>query len=143
MLGGLVNEYAAASISPSHGSHEKPISGLIGVLKRYRQGGPVLIDALFDDGDLDAAWEAAPGRAGTRKWLTSADQVRESRPAEAPEAYRRSIAPLKQVTGDGNSRRWHGSCCKSVPASGRWKRRRTSRTISRLFVPTRSASAIS
>lgn len=74
--------------------------------KRHGRGwygdGPVLIDALIDDGDLDAAWEAAPGRAGTRQWLTLADQVRESRPADALEVYCRAIEPLKQVTGDGN-----------------------------------------
>ncbi|MGF1425626.1 SWIM zinc finger family protein [Kitasatospora sp. LaBMicrA B282] len=64
--------------------------------------GPVLIDALIDDGDLDAAWQAAPGCAGMRQWLTLADQVRDSRPADALEVYRRAIEPLKQVTGDGN-----------------------------------------
>ncbi|WP_232247820.1 SWIM zinc finger family protein [Kitasatospora azatica] len=64
--------------------------------------GPVLIDALIDEGDLDAAWEAAPGRAGTRQWLTLADRVRDRRPADALEVYRRAIEPLKQVTGDGN-----------------------------------------
>jgi uncharacterized Zn finger protein len=68
----------------------------------YGSGGPVLIDALLDDGDLDAAWEAAPGYAGNRQWLTLADRVRDSRPADALEVYCRAIEPLKQITGDGN-----------------------------------------
>ncbi|MEV6210038.1 hypothetical protein [Kitasatospora sp. NPDC051914] len=68
----------------------------------YGNGGPVLIDALIDDGDLDAAWEAAPGCAGTRQWLTLADRIRESRPADALGVYLRAIEPLKQITGDSN-----------------------------------------
>jgi hypothetical protein len=38
---------------------------------RYR--GPVLIDALLDDGDLDAAWREAAGPADDRQWAQLAD----------------------------------------------------------------------
>ncbi|GAA1070118.1 MULTISPECIES: SWIM zinc finger family protein [Kitasatospora] len=68
----------------------------------HRNGGSVLIDVLIDDGDLDAAWEAAPGRAGTRQWLTLADHVRDTRPADALMVYLRAIEPLRQITGDAN-----------------------------------------
>jgi hypothetical protein len=36
-------------------------------------GRPVLIDALIDDGDLDAAWAAAKDAATEPQWLRLAD----------------------------------------------------------------------
>jgi hypothetical protein len=57
---------------------------------RQRQawgGGPVLVDALLDDGDPDAAWEAAVDRADDRQWLTLADRLKDNRPADALSVY--------------------------------------------------------
>jgi uncharacterized Zn finger protein len=66
--------------------------------------GSLLIDALIDDEDVDAAWRAAEGRANDRQWLALADLVRDERPADALEVYRRAIEPRTRVTGDGNYR---------------------------------------
>ncbi|GGM14286.1 hypothetical protein GCM10010129_68070 [Streptomyces fumigatiscleroticus] len=65
---------------------------------RYR--GPVLIDALLDDGDLDTAWCEAAGRADDRQWQQLADLSRETRPADALAVYLRLVEPLKEPTGD-------------------------------------------
>jgi uncharacterized Zn finger protein len=65
-----------------------------------RYGGPVLIDALLDDGDLDAAWRKAAGRADDRQWERLADLSREMRPAEALGVYLRLIERSKEPTGD-------------------------------------------
>jgi hypothetical protein len=65
-----------------------------------RYGGPVLIDALLDDGDLDAAWREAAGRADDRQWARLADRSRETRPAEALGVYLRRIERLKEPTGE-------------------------------------------
>lgn len=62
--------------------------------------GPVLIDALISEGDLDAAWEAAAGVATEAQWLRLADLVAETRPADALAVYQRQIQALKQETGD-------------------------------------------
>jgi uncharacterized Zn finger protein len=67
--------------------------------------GPVLIDALIDDGDLDAAWAAAKDAASERQWLRLADASINSRPADALAVYRTTIGSLKAHTGDGNYRR--------------------------------------
>ena len=66
--------------------------------------GPLLIDALIDDGDVEAAWRAAEGRAGDRQWLALADLVREERPADALRVYQRAVEPRTRVTGDDNYR---------------------------------------
>lgn len=71
--------------------------------RRERGGwyhGPVLLDALLDDGDLDAAWREAAGRADDRQWQCLADLSRETRPADALVVYLRLIEPLKEPTGD-------------------------------------------
>jgi hypothetical protein len=62
--------------------------------------GPVLIDALIADGDIDAAWGAAEGVASNDQWYRLANLVAETRPADALAVYRRLIAMLKQETGD-------------------------------------------
>jgi uncharacterized Zn finger protein len=62
--------------------------------------GPVLVDALLDDGDLDAAWEAAKDAASDAQWLRLADASTATRPADALAVYMRAIAPLKSLTGD-------------------------------------------
>jgi uncharacterized Zn finger protein len=66
--------------------------------------GTLLIDALIDDGDAEAAWRAADRRATDRQWLTLADLVRVDRPADALGAYRRAIDSRTQITGDDNYR---------------------------------------
>jgi hypothetical protein len=67
--------------------------------------GPVLIDALIDDRDLDAAWAAAKDAASERQWLCLADASIDSHPADALAVYRTTIGALKTQTGDDNYRR--------------------------------------
>jgi uncharacterized Zn finger protein len=62
--------------------------------------GPVLVDALLDDGDLDAAWDAAKDAASDAQWLRLADASTATRPIDALAVYMRAIAPLKSMTGD-------------------------------------------
>ncbi|MER5359109.1 hypothetical protein [Streptomyces sp. NPDC002785] len=63
--------------------------------------GPVLIDALLDDKDIDAAWQAATATgAHDQQWLTLADQARAIRPADALSVYRRLAEPLEKQTGN-------------------------------------------
>ncbi|MFJ4863702.1 SWIM zinc finger domain-containing protein [Streptomyces sp. NPDC088748] len=63
--------------------------------------GSALVEALLDDGDLDAAWDAATkGYADGNQWLTVADHSREHRPADALTVYLRLIGPLLTRTGD-------------------------------------------
>ncbi|MER6981450.1 DUF6880 family protein [Streptomyces carpinensis] len=71
--------------------------------RRERGGwcrGPVLMDVLLDDGDLDGAWREAAGCADDRQWQRLADLSRETRPADALAVYWRLIEPLKEPTGD-------------------------------------------
>lgn len=64
-------------------------------------GGPVLVDALLDDGDVDAAWRAAAEtRAHDRQWLALADRARAARPADALTVYLRLAEPLGGQTGN-------------------------------------------
>lgn len=66
-----------------------------------RYGGPALIDALLDDKDIDAAWQAATETgAHDQQWLTLADQARAARPADALGVYRRLAEPLTKQTGN-------------------------------------------
>jgi hypothetical protein len=65
--------------------------------------GPVLVDALLDDGDAGAAWTVAaamPDAASPAQWLRLADLVATARPADALEVYRKLIEPLRSQTGD-------------------------------------------
>ncbi|MFE3789968.1 hypothetical protein [Streptomyces goshikiensis] len=63
--------------------------------------GSVLVDALLDDGDNEAAWKAATdGYADYRQWLTLADRSRDTRPVDSLSVYLRLIGPLLTRTGD-------------------------------------------
>ncbi|MER6158611.1 hypothetical protein ABT147_24175 [Streptomyces sp. NPDC001868] len=64
-------------------------------------GGSVLVDALLDDKDAAAAWQAATDiGADDRQWLTLADQVRADRPSDALDVYLRLTEPLTTQTGN-------------------------------------------
>ncbi|MGW3633223.1 SWIM zinc finger family protein [Streptomyces sp. NPDC005122] len=64
-------------------------------------GGPVLVDALLDDGDIDAAWQAAAEtHVHDRQWRALADQARAVRSADALEVYLRLTEPLMKQTGN-------------------------------------------
>jgi uncharacterized Zn finger protein len=67
--------------------------------------GPVLVDALIDDGDLDAAWTAvttgaAKTTATTEQRLRLADALAPTRPADALRVYLGAIELLRSQTGD-------------------------------------------
>ena len=62
--------------------------------------GPVLVDALLDDGDLDAAWAAAKDAASDAQWLRLADASAATRPADALAVYLRMVGSLKKLTGN-------------------------------------------
>jgi hypothetical protein len=61
---------------------------------------PVLIDALLDDGDLDAAWTAAATDASQDRWIRLADSSVATRPADALAVYLKAISALTKQTGD-------------------------------------------
>lgn len=65
-------------------------------------GGAVLVDALTDDEDFDAAWTAATGLATADQLLRLADASAGARPADALAVYSRSVESCCQYTGDGN-----------------------------------------
>ncbi|MYT23046.1 hypothetical protein GTW69_22620 [Streptomyces sp. SID7760] len=74
--------------------------------KGLRRPGSALVDALLDDGDLDAAWDAAgEGHADDAQWLILADRTRNDRPADALAVYLRLIGPLLTRTGDATYER--------------------------------------
>ncbi|WP_037851860.1 SWIM zinc finger family protein [Streptomyces sp. NRRL S-340] len=63
--------------------------------------GPVLVDALLDDEDIDAAWRAATEfGAHDAQWRTLADRTRATHPAEALSVYLRLAEPLTHQTGN-------------------------------------------
>jgi hypothetical protein len=84
-------------------------------LSRGWATGPVLIDALLDDGDTGAAWAAAEGnRAVTpEQWLRLADAVARDRPADALGVYRRAIDQLRTMTGNDVYQRLAGLLLKA------------------------------
>ncbi|GAA3797059.1 hypothetical protein ACFS5L_02095 [Streptomyces phyllanthi] len=55
---------------------------------------------LLDDGDLDAAWREAIGRADDRQLQRLADLSRETRLVDALAVYLRLVGQLKEPTGD-------------------------------------------
>ena len=62
--------------------------------------GPVLVDALIDDGDLTAAWAAAADLASQPQWIRLADASVTERPADALAVYVKAIDQLTQHTGE-------------------------------------------
>ncbi|WP_344631404.1 SWIM zinc finger family protein [Streptomyces glaucosporus] len=69
-------------------------------------GTPVLVEALLDDGDADAAHDAAsrlPAPLPLR--VRVADAVRERRPADALAVYRRAVDRLRSRTGNAEYER--------------------------------------
>ncbi|MFQ3561257.1 hypothetical protein QZN11_31330 [Streptomyces gramineus] len=60
----------------------------------------LLVDVLLDEGEVDAAWEAAAEHADDRQLRTLADRMRDRRPADALAVYLRLLEPLKQSTKD-------------------------------------------
>jgi uncharacterized Zn finger protein len=67
--------------------------------------GPVLVDALIDDGDLDEAWTAVTAGAAKdtvthAQRLRLADGLVPTRPADALPVYLAAIEPLRSETGD-------------------------------------------
>jgi uncharacterized Zn finger protein len=67
--------------------------------------GPVLVDALTDDGDLDAALTVAQDAATDDQRIRLADALAATRPADALAVYLRVIEPMKTLTGDPVYRR--------------------------------------
>ncbi|MFE0646870.1 SWIM zinc finger domain-containing protein [Streptomyces sp. NPDC058877] len=64
-------------------------------------GWRVLVDALLDDGEVDAAWQAATEHgAHDGQWLALADRTRPTRPADALTVYLRLAARLTRETGN-------------------------------------------
>lgn len=67
--------------------------------------GPVLVEALIDDGDVDAAWTAvttgaAKANGTPDQRLRLADGLAATRPADALPVYLSAIEPLRTQTGD-------------------------------------------
>lgn len=75
-------------------------AGSAGPVSGHQEGGPVLLDALIDEGDLDAAWDLACGVASDGQLLRLADLMAKTRPADALEVYLRQLAALKSGTGE-------------------------------------------
>ncbi|MFI9625501.1 SWIM zinc finger domain-containing protein [Streptomyces sp. NPDC052042] len=69
--------------------------------QRRRYSGVVLVDALLDDKDTDAAWQAATELgAHDGQWLTLADHIRPDRASDALDVYQRLAEPLTRQTGN-------------------------------------------
>jgi uncharacterized Zn finger protein len=77
-----------------------PLGGYLAHRSAWGWDGPVLVDALLDDGDLDAAWSAAGDGSPEAQMLRLADASVTARPADALAVYRKAIASLKSLTGD-------------------------------------------
>jgi uncharacterized Zn finger protein len=96
---------------------------------RSRWNGPVLVDALTDDGDLPAAWAVAGQVPATQaQWLRLADASAASRPADALGVYQRVIEALKKETGDNAYRRMASlllsarACHEALGTTGQFRR---------------------
>jgi len=105
----LVNYQALREAATARGAWPEERAEALGLLGRDVRrsagapsawGGPVLVDALLGDGDLDAAWDAAKDAASEPQWLRLADASITARPADALAVYLRAIAGLKTMTGD-------------------------------------------
>ncbi|MFD7626956.1 SWIM zinc finger domain-containing protein [Streptomyces sp. NPDC059851] len=96
---------AARAAGTWEGAEREGALGALGAAGELRKGrgydGSPLVDALIDDGDLQAAWQAATdGYADRRQWLALADRIRDRQPADALTVYLRWIEPLRGQTGD-------------------------------------------
>jgi uncharacterized Zn finger protein len=78
----------------------KDAAGVRGKTLWFPWAGPVLIDALIDEGDTDAAWIAAQDIASQPQWVRLANASASSRPADALAVYLKVIEGLTQKTGD-------------------------------------------
>lgn len=106
----LANFRALRETAMNHGSWAAERDYALGMLRKDAEaaqrtlwstwGGPVLVDALIDDGDLAAAWDAAQSIASEPQWIRLADASAAERPADAVAVYRRVIDRLKLNTGD-------------------------------------------
>jgi uncharacterized Zn finger protein len=66
----------------------------------WQWAGPVLIDALIDDGDLAPAWIEARDAASEAQWIRLADASIADRPADALAVYVKAINRLSEGTGN-------------------------------------------
>ncbi len=66
----------------------------------WQWAGPVLVDALIDDGDLATAWTAAQDVASEAQWVRLADASITERPADALAVYVKAINRLSEGTGN-------------------------------------------
>ncbi|MBV9449810.1 MAG: SWIM zinc finger family protein [Streptosporangiaceae bacterium] len=92
---------AAALARLREDAHATPVRGYF----NWAWAGPVLVNALIDDGDLGAAWTAvttgpAKATATHDQRLRLADAVAATRPADALQLYLSAIEPLRSQTGD-------------------------------------------
>ncbi len=92
-------EWALGLLRAEHAAGMTRAAGPGGSPRRAPQ--PVLIDVLIDEGDIAAAWAAAPGAASDAQWLRLADLAAESRPADALAVYLRLLDGLRDQAGDG------------------------------------------
>jgi hypothetical protein len=83
--------------------------------------GPVLVDALVDDGELDAAWTAAADGANQAQRLRLADASAGYRPADALAVYLKAVEALTDQTGNDVYPGSLRSCFPRGPATKRWE----------------------
>jgi hypothetical protein len=107
----LANFRALRSAATHCGMWDAEREAALGVLRKdatdvrgktlwFPWAGPVLIDALIDEGDLAAAWIAAQDTASEPQWIRLANASADSRPADALAVYLKVIEGLTQKTGD-------------------------------------------
>ena len=96
----LANFGALRSAATNSGLWDAEREAALGLLRKdaaavrgktlsFPWAGPVLIDALIDDGDPDAAWIAAQDIASEPQWVRLANASADSRPADALAVYLR------------------------------------------------------
>jgi uncharacterized Zn finger protein len=107
----LENFRALRSAATNYGVWDAERAAALGLLRKdaaavrgntlsFLWAGPVLIDALIDEGDTDAAWIAARDIASEPQWIRLANASASSRPADALAVYLTVIERLTQKTGD-------------------------------------------
>lgn len=85
---------------PAFGLLRKDAAAMRGKTLWGPWAGPVLIDALIDEGDLDAAWTHAREIASEPQRIRLANASASSRPGDALAIYVKVIEGLTQKTGD-------------------------------------------